>query len=40
MGKYSALAKELNIWMSLGGFQEKSPEEKKVYSMALLHYLN
>jgi len=33
MQKYKNLAKELNCWFSLGGFQEKSPDPSKIYSI-------
>ena len=32
MTKYKDLAKEHDVWLSLGGFQEKGEEEKKMCS--------
>ena len=36
MAKYTALAKEFDVWLSLGGFQEKAEEAKKMHSTAEL----
>jgi hypothetical protein len=30
--KYTELAKEFDVWLSLGGFQEKAEEAKKMHS--------
>ena len=37
MKKYKELAKELNIWLSLGGFQERSDIAGKIYSKCLVN---
>lgn len=32
LGRYKALAKELGLWLSLGGFQETGPDEAHMYN--------
>ncbi|CAD7702793.1 unnamed protein product [Ostreobium quekettii] len=32
MARYTALAKELGIWLSLGGFQETGPDKDHIYN--------
>lgn len=36
MQKYCSLARESNIWLSLGGFQEKGPDEAHLYNTHVL----
>ncbi|CAN6463194.1 unnamed protein product [Victoria cruziana] len=33
---YRSLAREFNIWLSLGGFQEKGPDDKHLYNTHVL----
>ncbi|KAG9453716.1 hypothetical protein H6P81_006620 [Aristolochia fimbriata] len=36
MHRYCSLARESNIWLSLGGFQEKGPDEQHLYNTHVL----
>ncbi|XP_009387462.3 deaminated glutathione amidase, chloroplastic/cytosolic-like isoform X1 [Musa acuminata AAA Group] len=36
MQRYSSLARESNIWLSLGGFQEKGPDDSHLYNTHVL----
>ncbi|KAH7667710.1 Nitrilase protein [Dioscorea alata] len=36
MQTYCSLARESNIWLSLGGFQEKGPDDKHLYNTHVL----
>ena len=36
ISKYAALAKRLNLWLSLGGFQEVGPDPEHVYNSHLI----
>lgn len=36
ISRYAALAKRLKIWLSLGGFQETSPDPERVYNSHLI----
>ncbi|KAK8958037.1 hypothetical protein KSP39_PZI001238 [Platanthera zijinensis] len=36
MQKYCSLARESNIWLSLGGFQEKGPDDSHIHNTHVL----
>jgi predicted amidohydrolase len=36
MKRYQSLAREAGLWLALGGFQEKGPDDKHIYNTHVL----